>query len=152
PFPTERVKRSVKAATPGRAGGLVRYERGQSGMRGVIDRHAYRLPSGELAIAVETWEHGWPLYTLAEWEFGQPPSYGVGDEGDVVRRDLFSLREQETGWTVRHLDPVSIKTLVRDHRWRFSERCADGSSSISPARSSGGSRRKGSSNRSGRCS
>ena len=86
-------------------------------MRGLIDRHAYRLPSGELVIAVETWAHGWLLYTLAEWGFGQPPGYGVTDQGDVLRREVVRLREQETGWTVRDLDPVSIKTLVRA-RWR----------------------------------
>jgi len=86
-------------------------------MRGLIYRHAYRLPGGELVLAVETWEHGWLLSTLAESEFGQPPSYVVSDRGDVLRRNVVRLREQETGWAVRDLDPVSITTLIRAE-WR----------------------------------
>jgi len=37
--------------------------------------------------------------------------------GDVLRRQVFSRREPETGLTVRDLEPVSFPTLIRA-RWR----------------------------------
>ncbi len=70
----------------------------------LVDRIVYQLPIGPVIACAG--EHGWRLYTAAEWAANGQASYRVDRHGRILSAG------QPTGWTVADLEESLTATAL----------------------------------------